>query len=83
MLHIGFDIDEGVLARMKLEPHQFARELRTAAAVKWYEQRAISQDLAAEIAGVSRGDFVEALSCYGVSPFRDTLDELTEAAERR
>jgi predicted HTH domain antitoxin len=83
MVHVGFDIDESVLARMKLEPQQFARELRIAAAVKWYEQRAMSHDLAAEVAGISRGEFVEALSCYGVSPFRDTLDELTEAAERR
>ncbi len=34
MVHIGFDIEEGVLAPMKLEPREFARELMIAAAVK-------------------------------------------------
>ncbi|MBN1611783.1 MAG: UPF0175 family protein [Polyangiaceae bacterium] len=83
MLPIHFDIDEGVLARMKLEPREFARELRITAAVKWYEQHAISQECAAEIAGLSRREFIEELSRHGLSPCRDTLEELTEAAERR
>jgi predicted HTH domain antitoxin len=83
MARIHFDIDEGVLVEMKLEPQQFIRELRFAAAVKWYEERAVSQDRAAQIAGLSRREFIEALSRYGLSPCRDTLEELTEAAERR
>jgi predicted HTH domain antitoxin len=83
MVHIGFDIDEGVLARMHREPQEFARELRIAAAVKWYEQQAVSQGRAAEIAGVSRSEFIEALSRYGVSPFQDTVDELIEAGNIR
>jgi predicted HTH domain antitoxin len=48
--------------------------------VKWYEQELVSQGRAAEIAGVSRSEFIDALGRYGVSPFQDTLEELLAAA---
>ena len=37
------------------------REMRLAAAVKWYEMQQISQGKAAEIAGLSRSEFLTAL----------------------
>jgi predicted HTH domain antitoxin len=78
MVHIGFDIDEGALARLHRDPVEFTRELRIAAAVKWYERRSISQGRAAEIAGLSRSEFIDALVRYGVSPFQDTAEELLQ-----
>ncbi len=80
MIRIAFDIDDGVLARMHRDPGEFTRELRIAAAVKWYEDELVSQGRAAEIAGVSRAEFVEALGRYCVTPFQDSLDELMQAA---
>lgn len=80
MVHVGFDIDEAVLARFHQAPDTFARELRIAAAVKWYEREQLSQGRAAEVAGLSRAEFIDALARYGVSPFQDTLDELLGAA---
>lgn len=79
MIRIAFDIDDGVLARMHRDPGEFTRELRIAAAVKWYEDELVSQDRATEIAGVSRAEFVEALGRYGVTPFQESLDELMQA----
>ena len=81
MVHIAFDIQEGALSSVRQDPETFARELRIAAAVKWYEIRRVSQGRAAEIAGLSRGEFIDALGRYGISPFQQTAEELVQDAE--
>jgi predicted HTH domain antitoxin len=52
--------------------------MRLAAAVKWYEMETISQEKAAQIAGLSRADFILALGRFRVSPFQSTPDEIVE-----
>ena len=47
-----------------------------AAAVKWYEMGIISQEKAAEVAGVTRADFIFSLARFEVSPFQYTADEM-------
>jgi predicted HTH domain antitoxin len=81
MVHIAFDLEEGILSSVRQDPEGFTRELRIAAAVKWYELRKISQGRAAEIAGLSRAEFIDALGRYGVSPFQQTADEIVRDAE--
>ncbi len=75
------DIADEVLDRVGTDPA--GRELRLAAAVLWYDRRMISQGRAAEIAGLSRVEFIRALARYGVSPFQETADEIVEAFHRR
>jgi hypothetical protein len=75
-VRVAFDVEPGVLARLHLDPAAFTREFRIAAAVAWYERQLVSQGRAAEIAGLSRAEFIDALGRYGVSPFQDTLEEL-------
>ncbi len=41
----------------------------------------MSQGTAAEIAGVSRARFIDALGKHGVSPFQETEDELIESVQ--
>ena len=82
MIQLTIDMPGGALATMHQDPRQFVQELRLAAAVKWYEMRRISQGRAAEIAGVSRSEFITALSQFGVSPFQEETAEIIEAAER-
>jgi predicted HTH domain antitoxin len=76
------EVPEGVLAALRKDPTSFAGELRLAAAVKWYEMRLVSQSRAAEIAGLSRTEFLDALGRFGASPFQYTAEEAIEEAER-
>jgi len=69
---------EGAFSTLHQTPHEFVREMRVATAVKWYELGRISQGRAAEIAGLTRADFIDALSRYRVSPYQYTAEELIE-----
>jgi len=80
MIQITIDIPEGSLASLHRDPESFAREMRIAAAVQWYARRELSQERAAELAGLSRLAFVDALGRHGVSPFQATAAELIREA---
>lgn len=82
MVQMTIEMPEGALASLRKDPESFARELRLAAAIKWYEIGDVSQGRAAEIAGVSRQEFLAALGRYGVSPFQYTPEEVLEEAGR-
>ena len=82
MVHMTLDMPEAALAALRTDPENFTRELRLAAAVKWYELQRISQERAAEIAGLSRTEFLAALGQFGVSPFQYTAREVLEEAGR-
>ena len=82
MVFMTIEMPEGALAAMRKDSLGFAREMRLAAAVKWYELRHISQGRAAEIAGLSRAEFLAELRRFGVSPFQASADEILEEAAR-
>jgi predicted HTH domain antitoxin len=81
MVQMTIEMPEGVLAALREDPTSFVRELRLTAAVKWYEMRRISQRRAAEIAGVSRSEFIAALGYYEVFPFQSSAEEIIEEAD--
>ncbi|MDD3581621.1 MAG: UPF0175 family protein [Desulfobacca sp.] len=74
------DLPEGVLAVLRTSPAEFVAEMRLAAAVKWYEIGMVSQSKGAELAGLSRQAFLEALHRFQVSPFQATPEELAQEA---
>lgn len=76
MTHITIDLPETVFSALRKTPDEFAQEMRIAAAIKWYELGQISQGKAAEIAGLNRAEFINALFRYRVSPFQYTEAEL-------
>ena len=65
-----FDLPRDVFSALRQNPDSFVREMRLATAVKWYENRLISQSKAAEVAGWSRAEFLLALGRLGVSSFQ-------------
>lgn len=68
MVQLTVEMPEGALASLRQDPANFIRELRLAAAIKWYEMQRVSRGRAAEIAGISRSEFIAALGQFGVSP---------------
>jgi predicted HTH domain antitoxin len=80
MVQMMIEMPEEALAGLRKDPADFAREMRLAAAAKWYELRLISQERAAEIAGLSRREFLDALARFGVTPFQYDAEELLREA---
>lgn len=78
MTAITVNFPETVFSALRKTPDEFAQEMRIAAAVKWYELEQVSQGKAAEIAGLTRAEFIQALSRYQVSPFQYTEENLVQ-----
>ena len=81
MATITMELPEDVFGALRKSPEEFAREMRIAAAVQWYAERVVSQGKAAEIAGLSRADFIDELARREVSVSQETAEDLRRAAD--
>lgn len=78
MQTVQIEVSEETLAALRQDPRGYAEEIRIAAAVKLYEVGRVSQEVGAEIAGLSRAQFMEALGRLRVSVFQDTPESLED-----
>jgi predicted HTH domain antitoxin len=85
MIH---DLEEKIRALLKVllaekaDETSFAREMRILAAMKLDELGRLSSGRAAELAGMSRVEFLLALGRYKVFPFEAELQDLESAHGR-
>jgi len=75
---LTIEMDDDVFPALQEDLEQIIREMRLFSAAKWYELGRVSQGKAAEIAGLSRTDFISALSRFSVSPFQETAEEISQ-----
>ena len=78
MQTVSVEIPANTFAALGESPDEFVSEMRIAAAVKWYELGRLSQGKAAEVAGLTRAAFIEALSRFKVSPIQISAEELAK-----
>ena len=81
MPEIKINLPEEILSTRRLPPDDFVRNLRLAAAIHWYQRNEISQEIAAQVAGLNRRDFLAALAREEVDVFTVDLEDLKRELE--
>jgi predicted HTH domain antitoxin len=78
MKTVQVELPEEPLISLKETPDSFAKEMKILAAVKLFELGRLSSGRAAQLAGMSRVEFLLILGRYQVSPFSLTSAELDQ-----
>ena len=79
---LTMELPEEVFSALRRSPEEFAREMRLAAAMLWYSRSMISQEKAAEIAGLNRAEFLRALARNEIDVFVVDFDDLEREVDR-
>jgi predicted HTH domain antitoxin len=82
MRKVTLELPDDVFSALRRSPDEFARELRLAAAIHWYERGEVSQEKAARIAGLDRTDFLIALASEKANAFVVDFEDLKRELER-
>lgn len=78
MCELTMTIPDESLMALADSPEAASAELRMLAAVKLFELKELSSGAAAQLAGISRVEFLHRLSDYGVPLFDLSEDELEQ-----
>ena len=82
MITVTLKLPEEIFSALRRSPEEFVREMRLAAAIHWYARGEISQEKAAQIAGLDRTDFLLALAREQVDAFVIDIEDLKRELDR-
>jgi predicted HTH domain antitoxin len=82
MTMVTMELPEDVCSTLRRSPEEFVRKMRFAAAVHWYGRGEISQEKAAQIAGLDRTDFLLALAREQTDAFVVDIEDLKRELDR-
>lgn len=76
MVKLTIEIPEEAFSALRETPERFAAEMRFAAAVQWYQQGLISGSKAAQVAGMTRLEFLDELARRKLDVIKVDIDHL-------
>jgi predicted HTH domain antitoxin len=82
MTTLTLQLPDEILSTLRQSPDELAMELRLAAAIHWYQQSRISQERAAQFAGLSRRELLAELARRKIDVFVVDPDDLKRELER-
>lgn len=82
MTTLTLELPESLSAALRCAPEELSSQMRLAAAANWYEAGQLSQEMAAQVAGLSRSDFLLALARLGKNSFEVDFADLDRELER-
>jgi predicted HTH domain antitoxin len=82
MTSLTIELPDEVYDTLRRSPGEVQKDLRLAAAIRWYSQGLISQERAAMVAGLDRTDFLMALAREKVDAFQVDLEQLAREVNR-
>lgn len=78
MQTLTMHVPETMLSALRKDPLELVREIQLAAVVEWYAEGVVSQGKAAELAGLSRTEFLDELNRRRVPACQASFSELRE-----
>lgn len=78
MTTVPVTLPDEAFSALRRSPAELALEMRFAAAAHWYSRGMLSQERAAQIAGLDRTDFILALARAGVDAFTVDIRSLRQ-----
>lgn len=82
MTTLTVEFPESLFDTLHRSPKELAAEVRIAAVIDWYRRGLVSQGRAAELAGLARADFIDALAARQIDVASIDFDTLDEEIDR-
>lgn len=79
---LQMELPESIFAVLHQDQKELVNMVKLCAAVKLYELRRLSQEKAAELAGMTRGEFLLALKDFEVTPYQYGAQEILAEVRR-